>query len=110
MLGVIRLPMLRNIILALFLLTLALPAMTLPVPAAERSTMAEDCHGMPADDDSGKHDGQDMRLHGCIGCIAPLSSALPATRVEPLGFIPVAEPVRCLIGTTPRPSLPPPRG
>jgi hypothetical protein len=102
--------MLRNLFLALFLLTLALPAMALPVPAKEAGTMAEDCHGMPTPDDNGKHDGQDMRLHGCIGCIAPLATALPAAQVEPIGFTPFAEPVRRLSGTTPRPSLPPPRG
>jgi hypothetical protein len=102
--------MLRNLFLALFLLTLALPAMALPVPAAEANAMAEDCHSMPVQDDSGEHSGQDMRLHGCIGCIAPLATAMPATQVEPLGFVLFAEPVRRLSGTTPRPSLPPPRG
>jgi hypothetical protein len=101
--------MLRNIILALFLLTLALPAMALPMPAAETSVMAGDCHGMPAQDHSGKPDGQDMRLHGCIGCIAPLATALLAAQAEPLRFSPFAQPVHRLTGTTPRPSLPPPR-
>jgi hypothetical protein len=102
--------MLRNLFLALFLLTLALPAMAMPLPAADKSMAAEDCHGMPAQDDNGKHDGQDMRLHGCIGCIAPLGTSMSAPQVEPLGFVPFAEPVRRLSGTTPRPSLPPPRG
>jgi hypothetical protein len=102
--------MLRNLFLALFLLTLALPAMALPLPAAKASAMAEDCHGMSPQDDSGKHGGQDMRLHGCIGCIAPLATELHAAQVELVGFMPFAEPVRRLSGTTPRPSLPPPRG
>jgi hypothetical protein len=102
--------MLRNLFLALFLITLALPAMALPLPAGETKAMAEDCHGMPAQDDGGQHDGQNLRLHGCIGCIAPLATLLLTAQIEPLAFMPFAEPVRRLSGTAPRPSLPPPRG
>jgi hypothetical protein len=102
--------MLRSILLALFLLMLALPAIALPVPAAAAVAMTQDCHGMPAPDDSGKDNGSELRLHSCIGCIAPLATVLPAKQVEPLCFAPFAEPVRRLSGTAPRPNLPPPRG
>lgn len=100
--------MLRQFILAIFLIALALPATAMPVPSVE-SVTGEDCHGMPKQDNDTDHKSADTRLHGCIGCIAPFADAYAAMAAQQPGFVPYAEPVRCLTGTTPRPSLPPPR-
>ncbi len=70
----------------------------------------EDCHGIPAQDVDSDQQHGDMRLHGCIGCIAPISGAMAVASGQAIGFAPFAQPVRRLTGTTPRPSLPPPRG
>jgi hypothetical protein len=102
--------MIRHVFLALFLLALALPAVALPVPAAAPTTEVQDCHGMPLPDHHDKKDGFELRLHGCIGCIAPLATALHALPIALRPFIPHAPLAPPMDGASPRPSLPPPRG
>jgi hypothetical protein len=103
--------MLRHFILAFFLIALALPAMAVSMPAAQDASAAkEDCHGVPM-----KHEGKapaddHAGLHGCIGCVAPTNAAQPVAVLSAISFVPFADPVRRLSGTSPRPSLPPPRG
>jgi len=104
--------MLRNFFLALFLFALALPALAVPVaPVAASETAASDCHGMPMenrDDDADEH-GSSVRLHGCIGCIAPASPAIDVVQLTALPFITQSAPYRELSGTVAGPSIPPPR-
>jgi hypothetical protein len=102
--------MLRNLVLATFLILLALPAMAMPVTTGKSHIVTQDCHSKPAQGNDDLHDEQNMILHGCIGCIAPLPTDLLILQVLPLEFTPVAECVRALRGYTPRPGLPPPRG
>ena len=68
--------MFRNLLLAMFLFALALPALAVPVaPAVTSAPAATDCHGMPVEN-QGKETpstGKGVQLHGCIGCIAPAS-------------------------------------
>lgn len=104
--------MLRNLFLALFLFALALPALAVPVAPAEASeTAAADCHGMPMedqDDKAGEH-GNSVRLHGCIGCIAPVSPAFDVVQLTALPFITQGTLHRELSSTVAGPSIPPPR-
>ncbi|MBL0923951.1 MAG: hypothetical protein IBJ12_05730 [Sphingomonadaceae bacterium] len=104
--------MLRNLFLAIFLLALALPALAVPVaPVAASETAAADCHGMPTEnpDESGEQHGNSARLHGCIGCIAPVSPAFHIIQSAALPFITQSTPSRELSETVASPSLPPPR-
>ena len=104
--------MLRNLFLALFLFALALPALAVPVAPAEASEPAvADCHGMPMEDqDVGSEEhGNSMRLHGCIGCIAPVSPAFGVVQLTALPFITQSAPYRELSSTVAGPSIPPPR-
>jgi hypothetical protein len=102
--------MLRQFFLTLFLIALAMPAIAMRSPSADDASVAtEDCHGMPVKHQDSDQQKGDVRLHGCIGCIAPFSAALAMAEEQPVRFIPFAEPIRRLTGTTPRPSLPPPR-
>lgn len=104
--------MLRNLFLAIFLFALALPALAVPVaPAIASEPVAADCHGMPIenqDDKVGDH-GNSVRLHGCIGCIAPVSPALDVVPSLALPFITQSAPHREPSGTVAGPSIPPPR-
>jgi hypothetical protein len=104
--------MLRNLFLAIFLFALALPALAVPVaPAAASETAAADCHGMPMEDQedkAGDH-GNSVRLHGCIGCIAPVSPAFDVVLSATLPFIAQSAPHREMSGTVAGPSIPPPR-
>ena len=104
--------MLRNLFLAIFLFALALPALAVPIaPVAAADTAATDCHGMPVekqDDDAGEH-GQIARLHGCIGCIAPVSPVFEVTPSAALPFITQRALHRELSGTAGEPNIPPPR-
>jgi hypothetical protein len=104
--------MLRNFLLAIFLFALALPALAVPVAPAEASELAAaDCHGMPMDDqdnDTGEH-GNTVRLHGCIGCIAPVSPVFNVVPSAALPFITQSTPYRELSGTVAGPTIPPPR-
>jgi hypothetical protein len=104
--------MLRNLFLALFLFALALPALAVPVAPAEASEpAAADCHGMPTkDQDVGSEEhGNSVRLHGCIGCIAPVSPAFDVVPSATLPFITQSTHHRELSGTIAGPSIPPPR-
>ena len=104
--------MLRNLFLALFLFALALPALAVPVGTTEASEpAAADCHGMPMenqDDKAGEH-GNSARLHGCIGCIAPVSPAFDVVQSTALPFITQSTLHRELSGTVAGPNIPPPR-
>jgi hypothetical protein len=104
--------MFRNLFLAIFLFALALPALAVPVaPAKASETAAADCHGMPMekqDEDDPEH-GNSVRLHGCIGCIAPVSPAFDVVELAELPFIAQSAPHRELSGTIAGPSIPPPR-
>jgi hypothetical protein len=104
--------MLRNLLLAVFLFALALPALAVPVaPAAASQSAATDCHGMPVEkqDDGPQHEGKGVQVHGCIGCIAPLSPAFAIFETAALPFIAQSQPHRELSSTTKRPNIPPPR-
>ena len=94
--------MLRNLFLTLFLFVLALPALAVPVtPAVASEDMETDCHGMPKetqDSDSQKHD-KSVRLHGCIGCVAPVSPVFGISETTTLPFITQTLPHRELSGT-----------
>lgn len=102
--------MIRNLFLAIFLFALALPALAVPVaPFAVSDTVATDCHGMSSQDDKvGDHESG-IRIHNCIGCIAPTNAAPPVAKPLRFSFITYSVPVIHLSGTSPRPSLPPPR-
>ena len=103
--------MLRHLSLLLFLLALALPALT-PSAQAETSTSAANCHdAMPAgtphqrpDGDGGKASG-----HVCIGCVAhPAAGALVAP--PRFGSIsPHITTIAALAGADILPGTPPPR-
>ena len=104
--------MFRNLFLAIFLFALALPALAVPVaPAAALPAAATDCHGMPVEpnDDDAQHRGKGVQLHGCIGCIAPVSPVFAVVDPTPLIFIAQSQPPLELSGTIKRPSIPPPR-
>ena len=107
--------MIRNLVAAIFLLALALPAFAMPVPAraammdgmtnGASMAMAADCHGMPTKQDKDGH----VQQHGCIGCIAPYAPDIRLAKAAPLPFVTSAQLIRKLDGTAPPPSTPPPR-
>jgi hypothetical protein len=104
--------MFRNFLLAIFLFALALPALAVPVASAEASqAIASDCHGMPMDrqDDDAQEHGKSVRLHGCIGCIAPVSPSFEVFQSASLPSITQSAPLNELLGTIARPTIPPPR-
>jgi hypothetical protein len=104
--------MLRNLFLAIFLFALALPALAVPVaPPVASDPVATDCHGMPMDDqdDGTDEHGNNVQLHSCIGCIAPVSPAFDVVRSVALPFVTQSAPYRELSGTVARPNIPPPR-
>ncbi len=107
--------MFRNMIALLFLFALALPAVAMgqPVPAETHEvTVAADCHGTPAPM-NGHHapaqDSSDMRLHGCIGCIAPIAPAYVVLLYKALAPDEAIGTEQALTGTIARPTIPPPR-
>jgi hypothetical protein len=104
--------MLRNLFLAIFLFALALPALAVPVaPVAASETAASECHGMPMedqDDKAGEH-SNGVRLHGCIGCIAPVSPVFDLALSAALPFVTQSTPYLELSGTIAGPTIPPPR-
>lgn len=104
--------MFRNVFLAIFLFALALPALAVPAaPVAASQAMASDCHGMPMDtqDDSTEEHGKGVRLHGCIGCIAPVSPGFAVFQSASLPSITQCAVLDELLGTIARPTIPPPR-
>ena len=98
--------MLRHLLLALFLIGLSLPAMTVP---AQAGTAPIDCHGMPPSDHHPDRDAGKAAGHMCIGCVA--SPALPSVETPiPLpAAAAVAQPVDALAGADTPPGIPPPR-
>jgi hypothetical protein len=105
--------MLRNLFLALFLFALALPALAVPAApaAASETAMGFDCHGMPIEeqDDGGEQQDANLRLHGCIGCIAPVAPSFDLLQPTALPFVIQSTQHRELCGTAAGPSIPPPR-
>lgn len=104
--------MLRNLFLALFLFALALPALAVPfAPAIASVPAATDCHGMPMEKqgEDAQPNGKWVQLHGCIGCIAPVSPVFVIAETTALPFITQDLPHRELSGTVKRPTIPPPR-
>ena len=101
--------MLRHFILAIFLIALSLPAIAVATPSVNDFAASEDCHGMSSQDDEGGDPESGPRIHSCIGCVAPTNAAPPLAEPVTFRFIPFAELVVYLNGTSPRPSLPPPR-
>lgn len=104
--------MLRNLIALIFIIALALPAVAMQSPSApETMVMNADCHGMPMekqDDQTGEH-GKGLRLHGCIGCIAPVSPVFNIVPSVAMPFITQSTLYRDLSGTVAGPTIPPPR-
>ncbi|WP_373475725.1 hypothetical protein [Sphingorhabdus sp.] len=104
--------MLRNLLLAVFLFALALPALAVPVaPAVASETVASDCHGMPVENekDNAEEHSKSIRLHGCIGCIAPVSPIFDVVQTVALPFVIQSALYRELSGTVAGPTIPPPR-
>lgn len=102
--------MLRNLIAAIFLLALALPAVAMPLPAkAVNEAAMQDCHGMPMDHGRSDNGDNHTQHRGCIGCIASYAAMPVLMAAVPLSFIIQSTPDHKLNGTVPRPSLPPPR-
>ena len=103
--------LLRNLIVSIFLIALAFPALAVPVPAAHAQTvsMTKDCHGMPVEHDGGAPTQEGMKQHGCIGCIAPYAPSINVPTVEQPAFAKTVTIIRELYGTIAPPSLPPPR-
>lgn len=100
--------MLRHLFLALFLIALSMPAMTV---SARAGTAPVDCHGaQPVSSPHHKPDGDAGKIgHFCIGCVA--NPALPVAEA-PLALpvaAPVARPMAALAGANAPPSIPPPR-
>ena len=100
----------RQLFMMLFLLALALPALAMPAMAAkDDSAMAQDCHGMPAQQHDETPADVHILQHGCIGCIAPnFGTVTIAHRPQPIALA-IPDPVRKLAGCTPKPRDPPPR-
>jgi hypothetical protein len=107
--------MFRNIMAFLFLITLALPAVAMGQPAQAQThevSVASDCHGTPipmTGHDAPAQDNSDMRLHGCIGCIAPTASAYIVPTYNAPSPDEAIGSERALTGTFARPTIPPPR-
>ncbi len=104
--------MLRNLFLVIFLFALALPAVAVPVaPVAAAQSVATDCHGMPVErkDGGAQHHGKGVQLHGCIGCIAPVSPVFALVETTSLPFIAQSQLHPELSSTVKRPTIPPPR-
>ncbi|MBK7162766.1 MAG: hypothetical protein IPH79_09820 [Sphingomonadales bacterium] len=102
--------MFRNLLALLFLFALALPALAVPAPLADRAVaMAEDCHGMPIQQDDKAPAGEHAVQHGCIGCIAPYTPAILHVRAVALVAPPLPGLTATLSGFAPKPHDPPPR-
>ena len=102
--------MLRNLIAAIFLFALALPAMAMPVPAQPHGEEAmQDCHGAPMEHDKSDASDTHAQHRGCIGCIAPQIERPALFAVAAMSPMVQSSPNTKLEGTVPRPNLPPPR-
>ncbi len=102
--------MIRNLLAALFLFALALPAVAMPVPAhGNGPDITENCHDMPMEREDQAPPNDHAMMHGCIGCIAPTLPVLaPMLALQPIAIDTPAI-VRALIGIAPKPRDPPPR-
>lgn len=102
--------MFRNLLALLFLFALALPALAVPAPVADSAmVMAEDCHGMPMEQDDKAPASEHAMQHGCIGCIAPYAPAIAEVRAAVLVAPPLPGLTTTLSGFAPKPHDPPPR-
>ncbi len=107
--------MFRNMVALLFLFALALPAVAMGQPASATTyevAVPADCHGTPMpvqDHETPKHEGSDMRLHGCIGCIAPIAPTYAVRLHDTIVSDEDAGPEKLMSGTAARPTIPPPR-
>ncbi|MGC1470563.1 MAG: hypothetical protein WA793_14405 [Sphingorhabdus sp.] len=102
--------MFRNLLALLFLFALALPALAVPAPVADRvMVMAEDCHGMPMQHDDKAPAGEHAMQHGCIGCVAPYAPTIMEARTVVLVTPPLPGLTATLSSFAPKPHDPPPR-
>ncbi len=102
--------MFRNLLALLFLFALALPALAVSAPVADNAAaMAEDCHGMPMQQDDKAPAGEHALQHGCIGCIAPYAPVMAQVRAAVLVTPPLPGLTAALSGFAPKPHDPPPR-
>ena len=102
--------MFRNLLALLFLFALALPALAVPAPVADSAmVMAEDCHGMPMQQDDKAPASEHAMQHGCIGCVAPYAPAIAEVRAAVLAAPPLPGLMAALSGFAPKPHDPPPR-
>lgn len=103
--------MLRHLSLLLFLLALALPALT-PSAQAETSTPAANCHdAMPAGMPHQKPDGESGKASGhvCIGCVAHPTTGALAVPSPFASIAPHIAAMTALAGADILPGTPPPR-
>lgn len=98
--------MLRHLFLALFLIGLSLPAISVP---AQAGTAPVDCHGMQPSDHKSDRDAGKAAGHVCIGCVANPALPIVATPIPLPAAAAVAQPVAALAGAQTRPGIPPPR-
>ena len=101
--------MIRQLLLALFLIGLSLPSVTAPVQA---ESMVTDCHGaMPVDNAPHQPDADDGKAaaHVCIGCVASTPAIAAAAPMPLPALLPPIRPMATLAGANAPPSIPPPR-
>lgn len=98
--------MLRHLLLALFLLGLSLPTISV---SAHAETVPVDCHGMQPSDHKPDGDAGKAAGHVCIGCVASPTLPILATLLPFSSAAPVARPMATLAGADTPPGIPPPR-
>jgi len=98
--------MLRHLLLALFLLGLSLPAISV---SAHAESVPVDCHGMQPSDHKSDRDAGKAAGHLCIGCVANPALPMVATLLPLPSAAPVAQPMAALAGADAPPGTPPPR-
>lgn len=103
-------PMLRNLLVAIFLIAIALPGFAMPVSAQTETPTATDCHSISVEYGKGEPVDDHAKRHDCIGCIASYPPAASIGAFERLAIIAMTEIVYELDGTISSPSTPPPRG
>ena len=98
--------MLHHLLLALFLIGLSLPAISVP---AQAGTAPVDCHGMQPSDHKSDRDAGKAAGHVCIGCVANPALPMVATPLPLPPAAPMAYPMAALAGADAPPGTPPPR-
>lgn len=101
--------MIRQLLLALFLIGLSLPSVTAPVQA---ESIVIDCHGtMPVEPSHHQPDADDghAAAHVCIGCVAGAPAVAAAAPMPLPALLPQILPMATLTGANAPPSIPPPR-